>query len=253
LTAQTTSRAILLLLLLGALALPSPAQADPACEADYCTIAVTKPDGRYQLTIPPHVVGFFFEELAGCTWTAVEAQYGDGSEAGEYEFGDAEGLEAEHTYPEPGVYIFHAYATEGLHDGTSEACPDFHVQATVTYPEPPPLEPEEPEPEEPVRGPAGGSAVAAPPQIQLPDLQLPVPATERFWRDCGKDIRAHRVPCPRARRVIAAARSILTRARPSERLAQGAVFKAGGFSCRLRDDAAGSVSCWRGRQRALGT
>ena len=101
--------------------------------------------------------------------------------------------------------------------------------------------------------PAGGSGVAASPQVQLPDIQLPAPATDRFWRDCGNDIRAHRLPCPKARRVIGAARSILTRARPSERLAQGAVFKAEGFSCRLRDDAAGSVSCWRGRQRALGT
>ncbi len=252
-TIRTTSRAILLLTLLGALALPSPAQADPACEADKCLTVVTKPDGSYTLAIPGNAIGFFYEELDGCTWN-VEAQYGDGSEPGEYVFSETDGLEAEHTYPAPGVYTFDAYATEGLHDGTSEACPDLHIQATVTYPEPPPpKEPEEPEPEEPVKVPAGGSGVAASPQVQPPDIQLPAPAIDRFWRDCGKDVRAHRLPCPKARRVIGAARSILARARPSERLAQGAVFKAEGFSCRLRDDAAGSVSCWRGRQRALGT
>ena len=110
---------------------------------------------------PAITIGFFYEELDGCTWD-VEAQYGDGSEPGEYVFSETDGLEAEHTYPEPGVYTFDAYATEGLHDGTSEPCPDLHIQATVTYPEPPPpKEPEEPEPEEPVKVPAGGSGVAA--------------------------------------------------------------------------------------------
>jgi hypothetical protein len=247
-TIRKTARAILPLLLLGALALPSPAQAGPACDADQCLTVITGPDGSYELKIGANSIGFFYEELDGCTW-AVEAQYGDGSEPGEYVFSETEGLEAAHTYPAPGVYTFDAYATEGLHDGSSEPCPDIHIQATVTYPEPPPPK----EPEEPAKGPAGGSGAAAPPQAQLPDIQLPAAATDRFWRDCGNEIRAHRLPCPKARRVIGAARSVLTRARPSERLAQGAVFKAEGFSCRLRDDAAGSVSCWRGRQRALGT
>jgi hypothetical protein len=242
----------LLLTVLGTLALPSPAQADPVCEADECLTVITQPDGSYTLAIPGNLIGFVHEELDGCTW-AVEAQYGDGSEPGEYVFSETDGLEAEHTYPAPGVYTFDAYATEGLHDGTSEACADLHVQATVIYPEPLPKEPEEPEVEEPLKVPAEGSGVAASPPNQLPDIQPPAPATGRFWRECGTDIRAHRLPCPKARRVIGAARSILFRARPSKRLAQGAVFKAEGFSCRQRDDAAGSVSCWRGRQRALGT
>ena len=153
----------MLLTLLGALALPSSAQADPACEADKCLTVVTKPDGSYTLAIPGNAIGFFYEELDGCTWN-VEAQYGDGSEPGEYVFSETDGLEAEHTYPAPGVYTFDAYATQGLHDGTSEACPDLHVQATVTYPEPPPpKEPEEPEPEEPVKVPARTSAPTASP------------------------------------------------------------------------------------------
>lgn len=244
----------MLVLLLGVLALGGPARADAACEADYCTTAITEPDGRYQLNIAADLLGFFYPDLDGCTWS-VEAQYGDGSEPGAYVFNEAEGLEAEHTYPEPGVYTFHAYATEGLHDGTSEACPDLQIDATVVYPDPTqPEEPEEPQPEEPVKPQPGGSAPGGQLPAPAPAGQAPAsPAIVRFWRECGNGIRAHSLPCPRARRVIGTARSILTRVRSAERLADGAVFPAAGFSCRLRGDDAGSVSCRRGRRRALGT
>jgi hypothetical protein len=244
----------LLALLLGALALGGPARADAACEAEYCTTAMTEPDGRYQLDIAPHLVGFFYPTLAGCTWD-VEAQYGDGSAPGEYVFSEAEGLEADHTYPEPGVYTFHAYATNGVHDGTSEECPALHIEATVIYPEPtPPKEPEEPGPEEPVKQPTAGSGGGAPPMAATPAAPMPPsPAVDRFWRECGGGVLAHRVPRSKARRVIRAARSLLASARSPERLAEGAIFKAAGFTCRLRKGDAGSVSCWRGRQRVSGT
>lgn len=244
-------RALLLASLLGVLALAGPARADAACEADYCTAAITDANGRYKLTIGPHSVGFFFPALAGCTWD-IEAQYGDGSPPGDYVFSDADGLEAEHIYPDPGVYTFHAYATNGVHDGTAEECPDLHIEATVVHPDPPP--PKEPDPEEPVKQPAGGSGGGNLPIVVVPVAPMaPSPAIDRFWRDCNGGVLAHRVPCPRARRVVRAARSLLTRARSSERLAEGAVFKAAGFSCRLRKDTDGSVSCWHGRQRVLGT
>ena len=113
----------------------APGAAAAGCQADYCTTVVTEPDGRAVLEVPGKLVRIAYPTLKECTWS-VEAQYGDGSMPGEYVFSESIGLEAEHTYPKPGVYTFNAFATKGLHDGTSEPCPDVHIEATVTYPEP---------------------------------------------------------------------------------------------------------------------
>ena len=67
----------------------------------------------------------------------MEAQYGDGSEPGEYVFNEAEGLEAEHTYPGAGgLHSSTPTQPKGCTTATSEACPDLHIEATVTYPDP---------------------------------------------------------------------------------------------------------------------
>jgi hypothetical protein len=210
-------------------------------------MVITEPDGRATLKIPGKLVRFAYPQLKECTWE-VEAEYGDGSPNGSYVFSEAIGLEAEHTYPEPGVYTFDAYATHGEHDGTSEPCPDVHVEATVVYPDStPPEEPEEPAPEGPgVQAPGGGSSAAAatqPPAAAEPPATQPNP----YWRACGGGIRVHLVACHRAKQVIRAARDLLSRAR----LEQGASFKAAGFSCRLLGN--GDLACRRGKQRVLGT
>jgi hypothetical protein len=221
----------------------APKASAAGCEADYCTIVVTEPDGRATLKIPGKLVRIAYPELKECTWE-VEAQYGDGSPPGSYVFSEAIGLEAEHTYPEPGTYTFNGYATKGMHDGTSEPCPDVHIEATVIYTDPNP--PEEPEPEgvkPPPSGGGGSPAVTLPP-VTFPPLESPKPIP--YWKACGGGVRAHQVACRKAKQVVRSARSVLSRTRPE----QGATFTAAGFSCRLHKG--GSISCRRGAQRVLG-
>jgi hypothetical protein len=244
-------RAVAILLLLAALAaglaLISPPPASAAeCEADYCTTVFTEPDGRATLTIPGGLVRFAYPALKECTWE-VEAQYGDGSPSGSYVFSEAIGLEAEHTYPQPGVYVFNAYAAQGMHDGTSEPCPDVRIEATVVYPDstPPPEETEEPGPEGPGVQAPGGEVAAAPTQPPA-GAASPTPLPT-YWRACGGGVRAHLAGCRRAKEVIRAAKGLLSQAR----LEQGATLRAAGFSCRLRGD--GDLACRRGKQRVLGT
>jgi hypothetical protein len=238
-------------LITGFMALSAAPRASAAgCEADHCTISgmivVTEPDGRATLKIPGKLVRIAYPALKECTWE-VEAQYGDGSPPGSYVFSEAAGLEAEHTYPEPGTYTFNAYATNGMHDGTSEPCPDVHIEATVIYSDSTPEEPEGHEPEgvkPPPSGGAGSPAVTLPPLI-IPPLRSPKPVP--FWKACGGGVRAHLVGCDKAKRVIHSARELLSRSRPE----QGATFRAAGFSCRVRNG--GTLSCRHGAQRVLGT
>jgi hypothetical protein len=226
--------------------LPTAAASAAGCEADYCTTLITEPDGRATLKIPGKLVRLVYPQLKECTWE-VEAQYGDGSPSGSYVFSEAIGLEAEHTYPEPGEYTFNAYATHGMHDGTSEPCPDVHIEATVIYPKPPPPpeEKEEPEAEGPgVLSPGGGSPAAA--AQPLAPASVPTPQPIPYWRACSGGVRAHLVTCHRAKQVITAARKHLAMAG----LERGATFMAAGFSCRLRGG--GKLACRRGKQRVLG-
>lgn len=245
---------LLALLMAGLIAQADPPRADAACEADYCTERTTNKDGFYLLMIPAGGIGLIEPPLADCRWEKVEAQFSDGSPPEFFSFDATKEFKSSHTFPEPGVYFVDIYATEGIHsDGPSE-CPELHIQAKVTYPEPPPpKEPKEPQPEGPKAPPpasaGGGSASAGTPAAPRPAS----PALDRFWRECGGGVLAHRVRCPKARRVIGAARSLLARARSSDRLTAGAVFEAAGFSCRLRKGDATSVSCRRARQRVLGT
>jgi len=244
-------RRALAILLLAAAILAAPgllrtAEAAAAgCEADYCTTVITDPDGRATLTIPGKLVRLAYPQLKECTWE-VEARYGDGSPPGSYVFSETTGLEAEHTYPKPGTYTFNAYATNGMHDGTSESCPDVHIEATVIYPDStPPEEEQEPGPGGPgVQVPGTGAGVAANP---LPAGTPPMSRATAYWQACGHGVRAHLVPCRRAKRVVRAARGLIPRAK----LELGATFKAAGFSCRLRAD--GDVACRYGKQLVLGT
>jgi len=219
--------------------------ASAACPVDYCTAITTDSNGLATLKIPGKLVRLGYPQLQECTWDVV-AEYGDGSPDGSYAFSEAIGLEAEHVYPEPGVYTFDAVAENGLHDGTSEPCPDVHIQATVTFhdPTPPVKDPEEPAPEEGPATPPGGGAPASQPPVAAPPAAAPA-----YWRGCGHGVRTHLVTCRKARKVVAAAGEHVTRARPP----QGAVFQASGFSCRLRQGPTGLyLSCRRGSQRVLG-
>lgn len=242
---------LLAVLMVGLITQADLPRADAACEADYCTERTTNEDGFYLLTIPAGGIALIpgGSALADCKWE-VEAQFSDGSPPETYFFDATQPFQSSHTFPEPGVYFVDIYATEGVHGAGPSKCPDLHIQAKVTYPEPP-QEPEEPGPEGPgISSSGGGAAATAQPPVIVP---APQPEASTFWRDCGGGVLAHRVPCPKARRVIGAARSLLAHARPSDRLAEGAIFKAAGFSCRLRKGDATSVSCRRGRQRVLGT
>jgi hypothetical protein len=219
------------------------------CPADYCTERTTMPNGIFELKIPPKYIAFIpiegSSELVDCTWQ-VRVDFGDGSEPEKLEFDASKEFSASHQFPEPGVYYVEIYAEEGIHAGNKTECPDEHIQAKVTYPEPPPKETEEPGTEGPGTQPpgGGGGAVAA---ATPPPAAAPTPAPGPPWRACGGGIRAHLVACRRAKRVIRAARAFLSRAK----LEQGASFQAAGFSCRLRGN--GNLSCRRGRQRVLGT
>ena len=239
---------LLACLIVSALAFSAAESAAAAeCPADYCTERATNENGFYLLMIPAGGIALIAPSLADCKWE-VEAQFSDGSPTEFYSFDASKSFQSSHTFPEPGVYFVDIYATEGVHGGDSTPCPDLHIQAKVTYPEPAAKETGEPGPEQPLaHPPAGGGAVAGsqPPAGAPPAGSSPVP----YWRACGGGVRAHLVSCPKARKVIRAARDLLSRAR----LARGAVFQAGGFSCRLRHGTAGSVSCRRGRQRVLGT
>lgn len=235
--------------LICAIFLTAPAPASAACEADYCTSVTTRQSGIYLLSIPAKGLRFLYPSLADCTWN-VEAVYGDGTEPGEYTFSEATGLTASHTYPEPGTYVFHAYATKGLKDGTAIPCPDLHIEATVIFPEPPPPPPPE-EPEgEPTQPPVGAGGPA--PGVIGPEPTALLSPTAPYWRDCGGELLTHRVRCRKARQVVRAARAILTRVRPSRRLAQGAVFRVAGFNCRLLRTPFAEFSCRRGGRRILG-
>jgi hypothetical protein len=213
------------------------------CKADFCTKVITEPDGRATLQIPGKLLRLRYPELQECTWK-VSVEYGDGSPQGELTFSEAIGLEAEHTYPKPGAYTLNAFATEGVKEGTAEPCPDKHIEASVIFPEPaPPVEvPEESGKE--VRVPGGGGPLVAPPDVNFTPGPTPVPR----WRACGRGVRAHLVGCAKARKVIAAARGILSR----ESRSNDATVQASGFTCRRRGGS-GSLSCRRGPQRVLGT
>jgi hypothetical protein len=238
---------VLVLGLIAAPAIVSPAERAAAaeCPADYCLELKTNANGIYVLTIPAEGIALMpgGSALADCIWQ-VEAQFSDGSEPETYVFDATKEFKSSHKFPEPGVYYVDIYATEGVHgDGPSE-CPDRHIQAKVTYPEPPPPK-EEPEPEEPgAQLPPGSPASPASP---LSSSTAPSSAGSHeapYWRACGTGVRAHRVTCRKARQVIREARDFLARAR----LKQGASFKAAGFNCRLRR---GSLSCRRGPQSVL--
>jgi hypothetical protein len=226
-----------------------PAWASAAeCPADKCFEFTTSPNGVYVLTIPARGIALIpgGSGLADCKWS-VKAEFGDGSEPEELEFDASKAFTSSHTFPAPGVYIVDIYATEGIHAGSSTACPDLHIQAKVTYPEPVPEESEEPAPEGPgAQAPGGGGGAAAATQAPAGAAAPAPPPGSPYWKACGGVARAHLVACRKAKRVIRAARSLLSRAR----LEQGASFKAAGFGCRLRGN--GDLACQRGKQRVLG-
>jgi hypothetical protein len=239
--------AALCLIPLLALLAPQRAQAVD-CETAICIAMkrTTNSKGEASLVVPPDAVGQLPWGLDGCTWQ-VKVQFGDGSPSEEIEFKEESGLVASHTFPEPGVYLMTVDAIEGVRSDLSE-CPDVHIDVTVTYPEPPPPK-EEPGPEEPGTEPPlaspGSAGSAGSPMSSVTPPSSAGSQNAPYWRDCGGGIRAHRVPCRKARRVIRAARSFLSRAR----LEQGASFRVEGFSCRLRR---GSLSCRHGSRRVLG-
>lgn len=244
-------RAVAVLLVLAATAtsialLPATASA-AECDADYCTERTTNSNGVYILVIPAGGIALVpgGSAFADCKWN-VKADFGDGSEPEELEFDAAKEFRSSHKFPEPGIYYVDIHASNGVHAGDLTKCPDLHIRAKVTYPEPPPEETEEPGPEGPgAQAPGGGDAVVA---IQPPVAAAgPTPQPSPYWRACGGGVRAHLVACRRAKQVLRTARALLSGAR----LEQGATFRAAGFSCRAR--ANGDLACRRGQRRVLGT
>jgi hypothetical protein len=240
---------LVIVLVLGAMAVGAafvPAGASAAeCPADRCFEFTTNARGIYVLSIPAGGIAFLGgAELGDCKWQ-VKVEFSDGSPPEELEFDAAKAFVSSHQFPAPGVYLVDIHATEGVHEADQAKCPDLYIQAKVTYPTPPPpKEEEKPAPEGPgVQAPGGGSVPAA---TQTPSDATPQTDPDPYWQACGSGVRAHLVPCSRAKRVIRAARSLLARAR----LEKGATFTAARFSCRLR--ANGGVACRRGRQRVLG-
>ncbi len=214
----------------------SPGRADAACEVDFCTTGTTDPSGVYQLDVTPAAIAFGFPALTDCVWEDVEADFGDGSPNGEYEFDAAVGISESHQFPAPGVYTVHVYAREGTHSGSGGPCPDMEIEAVVTYPPPAP-------PPTPPPGETGGSG--APPAPAGPSTEQRA-VDPPYWRNCGA-IRAHAVYCKKARRVAGTARAFISRAR----LAKGATFRAAGFSCKLRQSGKRPLACRQGPKRIL--
>jgi hypothetical protein len=227
-------------------------RAEGACTAEICMKLdyVTNQEGLYVLVITPLMLEFVLpEELRDCVWD-VESQFSDGSPPEHYVFDAAKSFSAAHRFPERGTYLVTVHATNGIQADNGEPCPTIQIDATVLYPDPPPPPPPPP-PVEP-RAPPAGDPPAPPPQSPATRLagdgdDAPQGPASSYWRNCGA-IQAHAVSCKRARRVVRAARTTLSRAR-SERLAEGATFRATGFSCRLRQSGPKPLACRLGKRR----
>lgn len=243
------SRAALAAALAGLFALlmlAAPSRSAAACPTEpFCV--TTDANGTYVLKVPPaSVIAYFkpeFAALEDCVWPVV-VDFGDGSPDAIYEWVASTGLTGSHTFPAPGVYTVHIDATGGTHAESGEPCPDVHIVATVTYPEPASPPPGEPPLEEAAGGP-GGSPAGSIGGGGLPNVEAPAAgaAAPAFWRRCPHGVLTHQVSCRRGLVVVQLALA---------RLLGRGTARADGFVCHLRS-APGPVRCRRGPQRILAT
>jgi hypothetical protein len=246
--------AALLTIVAALLASPGVSRADEKCADgnEYTFCKTTEKNGTYTLIVPKGdllaLLEPAFAPYKDCTWSVL-ADFGDET-TGDYVWDAEIGLTASHKFPAPGSYIVTVDATEGTHNQSGEPCPDLHLTAYVTYPEPveepPEEEPEEPGEEGPPleENPGGGGPTQSAGAQDAPGQLAAGTRSSPYWSRCGRGILAHRVRCRRAR-------AVMREARPS--LAQGlpAPVHVLGFSCHLRPNAKRTIACRRGERRIL--